>query len=214
MGFAMADDSPRRVIVVEDHLVLAELIAQAFDDETDLECVGVATDLEPALTLVAHALPDTAIVDAQLPSGDGVALVERLREVAPGVRVIILTAQPRPARERAALAAGAVGYLGKDGRLADLVAAVRHATPETPARDPGLLARAAAAASRPGLSPRELEVLGLLAEGRHVTDISAALGLSDHTTRGYVKSILAKLRVRSQLEAVAVAAREGLVRVG
>ncbi|MFT3877624.1 MAG: response regulator transcription factor [Propioniciclava sp.] len=203
----------RRILIVEDHGVLAELIANAIDDEAGWECAGIADDLDSALASADLTRPDTIILDAQLPSGDGVQLVPRLRALVPGVRVIILTARPRPDHERTAFEAGAVGYLGKDGRLADLITAIREATPEDPARDRRLQERSDAASLR-SLSRREREVLGLLAEGRHVQDIATQLGLSVSTTRGYVKAILAKFGAQSQLEAVAAAAREGLVRVG
>lgn len=204
----------RRILIVEDHGVLAELIANTLDDEIGLECAGIAGDLDSTLALVSETRPDTIILDAQLPSGDGVELVPRLRTMIPEIRVVVLTARPRPDRERAAFEAGAVGYLGKDGRLADLIAAVREASVENPARDPRLRQRSDAAASERGLSRREREVLALLAEGRYVQDIAEQLGLSVSTTRGYVKAILAKFGARSQLEAVAAAARDGLVRVG
>jgi len=203
----------RRVLVVDDHLVLAELIAQTIDAAPDSECVAIASDIDAALSLARITRPDTIIMDAQLPSGDGVAVLPGLRESLPETRVIVLTARPRPDRERAAFEAGAVGYLGKDAPLAILMDAVRNATRDAPARDPRLRERAAAAASKT-LSPREREVLALLAEGRYVREISVELGLSPHTTRDYVKTILAKLGAGSQLEAVARAAREGLVRVG
>ncbi|MEZ5086743.1 MAG: response regulator transcription factor [Tessaracoccus sp.] len=175
--------------------------------------MAIAADIDKALSLAASTRPDTIIMDAQLPSGDGVEVLPRLREALPEVRIIVLTARPRPDRERVAFEAGAVGYLGKDVPLAELLEAVRKATADNPARDPRMIERAAAAAPR-ALSPREREVLCLLAEGRYVQEIAVQLGLSIYTTRDYVKTILAKLGASSQLEAVALAAREGLVRVG
>ncbi|MDF1489787.1 response regulator [Tessaracoccus caeni] len=203
----------RRVLVVDDHRVLADLIAQAVDASDDAECVGVAGDVDDALAQAKDTRPDTIVMDAQLPSGDGVELLPRLRKALPDVRVIVLTARPRPDRERVAFQAGAVGYLGKDAPLATLLTAIRDASPETPARDPQMQDQAAAAQPL-ALSPREREVLALLAEGRYVQQIAAELGLSAYTTRDHVKAILAKLGASSQLEAVAIAAREGLVRVG
>lgn len=208
-----AAQAPRRVLVVDDHVVLAELIARSAGEVLGAEWVAVAADVDEALSLAESARPDTVVMDAQLPSGDGVAVLPRLRAVVPDARVIVLTARPRPDRERVAFEAGAVGYLGKDAPLATLMDALRSATTGAPARDPRLRERADAATTK-ALSPREREVLGLLAEGRYVQEIAAELGLSLHTTRDYVKTILAKLGAGSQLEAVAVAAREGLVRVG
>lgn len=211
----MRDALPcRRVLVVEDHLVLAELIAQTLGEEAGVECVAIADDVAPALVTAVELRPDAIVIDANLPSGDGVALLPELHGIVPGVRSVVLTARPRPDRERAALGAGAVGYLGKDGSLAALLDALRFADSARPARDPRMIARSAEAITDRALSPREGEVLALLAEGHHVQDIAGELCLSVHTARGYVKSVLGKLGARSQLEAVATAAREGLVRVG
>ncbi len=208
-----ATQQVRRVLVVDDHVVISELLAKAVADEPGLECVGVADDMAAALEQVVALRPDTVLLDAQLPSGDGVDLVTTLRELTPGLRVVLLTARPRPDRERAAFAAGAVGYLGKDGRLSDVMAALRRASPSRPARDPRLVSRGGEMEAR-GLSRREAEVLELLAEGRHVQEIARTLGLSQFTARDHVKALLAKLGARSQLEAVAIAARDGLVRIG
>lgn len=202
------------VLVVDDHAVLGELLAGAIDAEPDLVCVGVAGDVGPALELMARERPAVVVLDAALPAGDGVDLVPRLRESRADVRVVMLTAHPRPDRARRALASGAVGYLGKDAGLGVVLAAVREAAPGAPHLDPGLAAREYSATVEWGLSPREHEVLTLLADGEHATDIARRLGLSVHTTRGYVKSVLHKTGTRSQLEAVARAVREGVVRVG
>lgn len=210
----MSDTPLHRVLVVDDHTVLADLMANAIDSEHDVECVGVAGDLSTAAELAAALDPDTVLLDACLPSGDGIDLIPQLRDIRPDVRVILLTAQPRPDRARAAFAHGAVGYLGKDARLADVLLAVRHASADRPARDPRLSVRCASPASRWMLSPREQEVLEHLASGKHVQDIALQLGLSIHTTRDYVKALLKKMGARSQLEAVTLAAREGLVQVG
>lgn len=204
----------RRVMVVDDHGVLTGLIVRALEAEEWVERVAAADDSGAALVLAEEMRPDTIILDAQLPSGDGVDLVPRFRELVPDVRVIVLTARPRPDRERVALDAGAVGYLGKDGSLGILMDAVRSATAESPARDAGLIEQADRAARLRSISPREREVLALLADGKHVSEVSDSLRLSPYTTRDYVKSLLAKLGARSQLEAVTVAAREGLVRIG
>lgn len=204
----------RRVLVVDDHRVLADLVAQALDAADDLECVGVADDGPRALSIARATRPDTVLLDVQLPSGDGLALLDELRELLPGVRVLLLTGHPRRDLQRRALDAGAVGFLGKDGRLSDLLDAVRHASVDRPARDPRLTARLSRADEDWQLTPRELEVLGLLGAGQDVGAIATTLGLSPFTVRDYVKAILAKLGVRSQLEAVAAASRSGLISVG
>lgn len=209
-----ATATSHRVLVVDDHRVLADLVAGALDAESDLSCVGVADDAPRALAMAAATRPDVILLDVQLPSADGVALVAELRELLPQARVILLTGHPRHDLERRALESGAAGFLGKDGRLADLLHAVRTASPQRPARDPRLAARTAHGDGGWSLTPRELEVLGMLGDGLDVRAISTDLGLSTYTVRDHVKALLAKLGARSQLEAVATAGREGLIRVG
>lgn len=204
----------RRILVVDHHRVLTDLIAWALDAEPDLACVGVADDAPRALALAAVTRPDTVLLEVQLPSADGITVLARLRETTPELRVIVLTAHPRRDLERAALAAGAVGYLGKDGLLVDLLEAIRHASSTCPARDVRLASRSDRAADTWHLTPRELEVLGMLGDGLDVRAVSGRLGLSIHTTRGHVKAMLAKMDARSQLEAVATAGRAGVLRVG
>ncbi|WP_265520733.1 response regulator [Oerskovia flava] len=204
----------RRVLVVDDHRILTDLIAAALDAEDDLECVGVADDRERALALAATLHPDTVVLDVQLPGDDGLEVLRALREADPDVRVVMLTAHPRPDLERAALEHGACGFLAKDGRLTALLEAVRSASPARPARDPGLVRRSATAHETWHLTPRELEVLTLLGEGADVRTIAVRLGLSVHTVRDHVKAVLAKLGVRSQLEAVTAAHGAGIIRVG
>ncbi|WP_420115173.1 response regulator [Pseudactinotalea sp.] len=202
----------RRVLVVDDHRVVADLLAGALDGAPDLECVGVAADGPEALERAALTRPDVVLLDVRLPSVDGLALLRSLRAAHSDLRVNMLTGHPRPDLEREALAAGASGFLAKDGRLAHVLDAVRTASPARPARDPGLTSRAATA--REQLTRREHEVLSVLAEGVDVRGIAGRLGLSIHTTRDHVKAVLAKLEVRSQLGAVAAATRLGMVRAG
>lgn len=203
----------RRVLVVDDHRVVADLVAATLDGEPDLECVGVAHDGPRAVELAAATRPDVVLLDVQLPTDDGISVLARLREQDPQVRVILLTAHPRPDLERRALEQGASGFLAKDGRLTAVLEAVRSATPARPARDADLLRRRRSAQVH-ALTPREQEVLALLGDGYDARTIAARLGLSIHTVRDHVRALLAKLGARTQLEAVATASREGLIRVG
>lgn len=212
------EDMRHRVMVVADHAVLADLLAAVIAGEEDLVCAGVAGDGPAALTLAERVHPDAVLLDAVLPCGDGIELIAPLKRICAAARVIVLTGRPRADGERLAFAAGAAGYLGRTASLAEVLAAIRHAPVGQPA--PSNLPYEPAP-SQPGppffrrsLSPREREVLALLAEGRHVNQIAAGLGLSVNTTRDYVKSVLKKMGAHSQLEAVTRAAVEGLVRVG
>ncbi|MGC4154086.1 MAG: response regulator transcription factor [Propionicimonas sp.] len=188
------------VLIVDDHRTFAELLKIGLGAQPDLECAGVAHSVVEATRLADVIAYQAAIVDLGLPDGDGAELVAHLQARAPGARIVVLTAHPRSDRARRALAAGAHAVLPKGGRLDDVLHALRTRIP-----------RQASAEYRDPLTPREREVLSLLADGADVRSIARTLELSPYTVRDHVKAILAKLDARTQLEAVVVAAREGIV---
>lgn len=212
---------PIRVLVVDRHQTFAELLGFALGGQPDLDFVGHAGTGADAVRLVAAARPDVVLMDVQLPDVDGVALAERLRVDDPGTRVVMLTAVDEPALLRRATAAGAAGFLAKDGALGDVLRAVRtaHGGGMTVSSHllTGLLRstdgdpESATDASYGGLTPREREVLRLMGAGLDTRTVARRLGISVHTCRGHTRSVLAKLDAHSQLEAVAVAARHGLL---
>ncbi|BBG02457.1 hypothetical protein Pdca_36660 [Pseudonocardia autotrophica] len=151
--------------------------------------------------LAAGCAVDVVLLDVRLPGG-GLSLLPAVHDA--GARALVLTAHPRPAPAREALAAGAAGFLGKDTPLTGIVAAVRAVAA-------GGTAHGVPAVPTPHLTPREADVLSGLAHGRDATRIAAGLGLSLHTVRDHVRAVLGKLGARSQLEAVVEAERVGLV---
>ncbi|MFG2110974.1 response regulator transcription factor [Micromonospora chersina] len=217
-----SDPSPGpviRVLVVDDHQTLADLLAVALDGQATLTCVGHAGTAAEGLRLVDELQPDVVLMDVSLPDFDGITATELLRASHPDVRVVILTARTEPALVGRAMAAGASGFLTKDGALNEVLHSlnIAHSGATTvPAHLlHGLLAAPAAespAAASAALTDREYQVLRLMAEGLDVRMMARSLGISPHTCRGYVKSVLNKLDTHSQLEAVAVATRRGLLR--
>ncbi|WP_439939122.1 response regulator transcription factor [Nocardia sp. N13] len=199
-----------RVLVVEDQRTLAEALVRTVGLEPDLEPIGSASSGEEALRILALERADAAIIDVGLPDTDGIELCRRLQQLAPGVRVILFTADPHPELARRAIDAGARALLCKSMSLDTLLSAVKG-DGDMFAVDPALLV-----AARPStfLSPREGEILGLMAEGYDARRIAGHLHLSVHTTRGYIKSLYRKLDVHNQLEAVAAGSRRGLVAGG
>ncbi|GAA1479101.1 response regulator transcription factor [Nocardioides aestuarii] len=206
------------VLVVDDHRTFTDLVALALRGEPDLECVGAAHDSADARRLVDQLDPDLVLMDVNLGEADGLQLTAELLEEHPELVVVVLTAFGDGSVMRRAAAVGASALLPKDGSLPDLLEGLRGArkgglvvhpellrtlvTEETAIPPPG---------SAAGLTAREQDVLTRLAEGRTVSVIARDLGISVHTCRGYVRSVLAKLGVHSQLEAVVVAVMRGLV---
>lgn len=218
---AHAPQRPERtsVLVVDDHRTFAELLSRALDAEPDLECVGHAQDAGEAVAAVARLDPDVVLMDVHLPDRDGISITAELVEAHPELQVLILTAHPSVADIQRAASAGASGFLAKDGSLSDVLDALRTARTGSLILPEDLMARLSPLSDEDRtmrqwhLTPRELEVLRLLGLGRDPRAIAKELGLSLHTCRDHVKRVLAKLGVHSQLEAVVVATRTGLIRL-
>jgi DNA-binding NarL/FixJ family response regulator len=221
---------PRRILVVDDHRTFAELLTLALDSQPDLTCVGHAQTSEEAFRLVREVSPDLVIMDLQLGQEDGVAATRELVHEHPGLAVVVLTAHADTRHLARAAAAGACAFVSKTGALEEILGTIRAARPGQLLLDPELLAALAVPANRPDageagaldgvpprptrvidVTPRERQVLELLGQGLDARVIARTLGISLHTSRGHVKSLLAKLHAHSQLEAVVNATRAGLL---
>ncbi|MFW5471484.1 response regulator [Knoellia sp. CPCC 206435] len=208
-----------RILVVDDHRTFAELLSRALDAESDLECVGHAQDSAEALSEVARLRPDVVLMDVHLPDRDGISTTAELVAAHPEIKILILTAYASVADIQRAGAAGASGFLAKDGSLSDVLDALRTARSGSLILPEGLLARLSAFGEHDQtirqwhLTPREMEVLRLLGLGRDPRRIAKELDVSVHTCRDHVKRVLTKLGVHSQLEAVVLATRNGLIRL-
>lgn len=222
---------PRRILVVDDHRTFAELLTMGLDSQPDLTCVGHAQSSDEAFRLVREVRPDLVIMDLQLGQEDGVAVTRQLLQEFPGLAVVVLTAHADTRHLARAAAAGACAFVSKTGALEEILATVRAARPGQLLLDPDLLSALAAPgrgeAAGAGMdgeepsaarhvpvvdvTPRERQVLELLGQGLDARVIARTLGISLHTSRGHVKSLLAKLHAHSQLEAVVNATRAGLL---
>ncbi len=209
----------RRVLVIDDHRSFAELLAYALSSEPDLECVGVAHDAAVGAALAAELRPDVVVVDIELARENGLNAARRIREIVPTAIIAVITAHRDPEWIVRASQAGATAFVPKNGSLEEMLDVLRRAgahgmlvAPSAFGGPPGPAASPASARPVvPDLTPREREVLACLGRGMAPKAIARMLGISVNTTRGYVKSILSKLQVRSQLEAVVKAQETGLI---
>jgi DNA-binding NarL/FixJ family response regulator len=206
-----------RVLIVDDHDVLASSLAHVLEAEPDLTCVGVATTLRRARSMIGTTLPDVLLLDHRLPDGDGVQAIDELRGLRPGLQVVVLTASAADHVLVQAIEAGAAGFLSKTRSLGEVTAAVRAAAAGEALVSPELLARLLPRLSRTGgtrlqaLTDREREVLALLADGLTNAAIAAKLVVSVHTVRNHIANLSTKLGAHSKLEALSIAVREGLL---
>jgi DNA-binding NarL/FixJ family response regulator len=210
---------PVRVLIVDDHEVLASSLAQALDVEPDLHVVGRAGTLAAAEALIPTAAPDVLLLDHRLPDGDGVTAIPRLRALRSRMAVVVLTASTAEHVLVAAIEAGASGFVSKSRDLPEVTAAVRAAAAGEAVVSPELLSRLlprlqrnrAGGVGHTALTEREREVLGLVAEGLTNAAIADRLVVSVHTVRNHVANLSAKLGASSKLEALSIAVREGLL---
>lgn len=214
---------PTRVLVVDDHRAFSEALAMAIDLQDDIECVGVASTVSEALELVVERAPDVVLMDVYLPDIDGIEGTGRVKALRPETRVLVLTAHTNAETMARAASAGASGFLPKESPIAEILRAIATASEGGMLVDHSTLAVVLErlreserkppepGARFPEITQREREVLGLMGEGLDPQGIAKRLGMSIHTSRGHVKSILRKLEVHSQLEAVVTAVRQGLL---
>ena len=209
-------EHPIRVLIVDDHEVLAASLAHVLDQEPDITTVGTAQSLAQARSRVVTASPDVLLLDRRLPDGDGVAAIGELRELRPSMNVVVLTGAGADDVLVRALEAGAAGFLSKTRSLAEVTTAVRSAAQGEASVSPELLSRLLAKLTRtpglqPDLTPREQEVLAMLAQGLPNAAIAAELSVSVNTVRNHVANLSAKLGAHSKLEALTIAIQRGLL---
>lgn len=199
------------VLLLDDHRVFAESLALALDAQSDMRCAAVAHTVADGVELAERVPFTAALIDLQLPDGSGLTAIAEITGRHPGTAVIALTAHRRAHLERDARRAGAAGFLGKDAGLADILGSIRTTVAHGAL---GIVEPLPDTTAEHHITPREQDVLGSLARGLDATAIASSMGISLHTARGHIRSIMAKLDARTQLHAVVVAQRRGLVSVG
>jgi DNA-binding NarL/FixJ family response regulator len=213
----------QRLLLVEDHASFRQTLALVFDQEPDFEVVAQAGSLAEARRLMKGREADVGVIDLSLPDGEGVELIEELREANPLFAALVLTASLDREEHARAVEAGAAGILHKSADVDEILDATRRlAAGETLISQEELveMLRLAgqsreeereARASIEQLTPREMEVLRALAEGLSNREIAHRLHMSVDTERTHMMNILNKLSVHSRLQALLFAARYGLI---
>lgn len=217
-----------RILLADDHDLFREGLSGLINVQPDLTVVGQAEDGLTALSLVRELRPDLVVMDIQMPVCDGLEATRLIRSEWPEARIVILTVHDEDEKLFEAIKAGAIGYLLKNTRSNDFLQGIRRALAGEAALPPKLAARLidefARLASKPAssvpppeppdLTPREREVLALLATGASNKEIAAQLCLSLHTVKCHVRSILSKLQAVNRRQVARLAIRAGWVNGG
>ena len=196
-----------RVFLVDDHEIVRRGIAELVDAEPDLEVVGEASTAAQGFGRVQATRPDVAVLDVRLPDGSGVDLCREIRSALPKTVCLMLTAFDDDQASRAAVLAGASGYVLKDIRGQSLVDAIRTVAAGGSLLRPGVQQRvvesitSGSGGAEPELSLRERQVLGLIAEGLTNRQIGERLDLAEKTVKNYVSGLLAKLGMERRTQA-------------
>jgi len=212
---------PLRTALIEDEAAFRGALASAIMQADGFELVGTAADLPDGLQLLRRVRPDLLLVDLQLPSGSGVRLIEAAAAELPETEVVVVTTLGDEDTVLAALAAGAVGYLLKQGhvhRLVEQLQSLRDGgAPLSPVLARQLLRRLTPAAPVPtaasevSLSGREMQILEAVARGYQYDEIAGQLAISPNTVATHVKRCYHKLQAHSKTQALAQARRLGLI---
>jgi NarL family two-component system response regulator LiaR len=214
----MSKSDPIRVFVADDHAIVRKGIAAVLEIVTDIEVVGEAENGRDAVSQVAQLRPDVVLMDLVMPEMDGIEAIRCIKEAQPKVRILVLTTFAGEDQVLPAIKAGALGYHLKDSRPEELVRAIRQVHRGEASLHPIIARKVLEELSRPSsrpptpdpLTPREVEVLQLVAQGLENWEIAEKLVITEATVRTHVSNITAKLHVASRTQAALYALREGI----
>jgi DNA-binding NarL/FixJ family response regulator len=209
----MKKASSIRVLVADDHYVVRMGVTAVINNEPDMEVVAEAVNGLQAVELYEKHKPDLVLLDSRMPLKDGVQAAKEIQDRHPAARILMLTAFDGDEDIYKALAAGAQGYVLKSSTGEQLVPALRAVAAGDGWMPEEVASRLAKRKEFEPLTPRELEVLHELAKGLANKQIADVMNISQHTAKGYLKTILTKLHVADRTEAVTVAIQRGLIHI-
>jgi DNA-binding NarL/FixJ family response regulator len=208
----MSSTQPRiRVLCVDDHRIVREGVALIIARESDMEVVGLAATGEDAVQLFKRERPDVTLMDLRLGTMTGLEAIRAIRREEPLARIVVLTMYQGDEDVYGALAAGAVTYLLKETLPDDLIRVIRDVNAGERPIDPAIKAMLDERAMHPTLTPREVEVMALISQGKRNKEVAALLGISERTVNVHLKNIFVKLNVNERTSAVNVALRRGII---
>jgi DNA-binding NarL/FixJ family response regulator len=202
------------VLLVDDHELIRHGLRRAFERDPDFTVVGEAGSVAEALAVIRSTEPEVVIMDVRLPDGNGLDAVKKLRAAGETMGIVILTMYAGDEQLFGALEAGASSFVNKDAPAEEVLAAARHAATSPGSFSADGLADAMKrkmAPSGPALSPREREVLKLLADGLAVSGIAKTLFISESTTKTHISKLYEKLGAANRAQALMTALRLGLI---
>jgi DNA-binding NarL/FixJ family response regulator len=212
-----------KVIIVDDHALFRRGLEMVLENEDDIEVVGEATDGQQAVDRTSELMPDVVLMDVRMPRRSGIEATQRIKELMPHVKIVVLTNSDEEADLYEAIKAGASGYLLKEISSEEVADAIRSVVQGhsriSPAMASKLLTEFQAMSKRtddrqplapPKLTERELQILRLVAKGLGNRDIAQQLFISENTVKNHIRNILEKLQLHSRMEAVIYAVREKL----
>jgi len=203
--------TPIRVMTADDHLLIREGLAALIGAHPDIEIVGEAADGDEAIRKFEELRPDVLLLDLQMPKRHGVEVIGEIRSRFPSARIIVLTTYDMEQVVSKALAAGAQAYLLKTSVRRELINTIRSVATGRRHVDPEVANTLANHADDEPLTPREVAVLSLVAEGNSNREIGSALSIAEETVKGHIKSILSKLTANDRAHAVAIGLKRGII---
>ncbi len=200
-----------RVLTVDDHPLLREGIAVLIDTQSDMQLIGEASNGREALEQFRNHRPDITLMDLQMPEVRGIDAISAIRGEFPDARIIVLTTHAGDFQVSRALKAGVRGYLLKSMLRQELLETIRAVHAGKKRLSAEIATEIAEHAADDALTPREIDVLRLIAEGNANKEIAGKLSLTEETVKGHVKNILAKLGVNDRTHAVTIGLRRGII---